>query len=199
MEANIIKIGNSRGIIIPAEILKKMSLSEGNTVSLTMDGDTLVIRGGNVSQSLLKTRFYVCPVCGNIIHSASEAAISCHGINLQPLEPRVIGKRSSGTDKSSGPGGETAISGDVRMDQDAAEAPVTLEKVEDEAFITINHEMTKKSYIKFIAAVSADRVQLMQLFPEGPAQARFNPSGVRYVYFYSTTKGLFRLTPGLLR
>ena len=193
MEANIIKIGNSRGIIIPAEILKKMSLSEGNTVSLTMDGDTLVIRGNNVSQSLLKTRFYVCPVCGNIIHSASEAAISCHGINLQPLEPRVIGK------KSSGPGGETAISGDVRMDQDSAEAPVTLEKVEDEAFITINHEMTKKSYIKFIAAVSADRVQLMQLFPEGPAQARFNPSGVRYVYIYSTTKGLFRLSLGPLR
>lgn len=35
---------------------------------------------------------------------------------------------------------------------------VTLEKVEDEAFITINHEMTKNSYIKFIAAAIADEV-----------------------------------------
>ena len=190
MDSNIIKIGNSRGIIIPAEILKRMSLSEGNTVSLTVDGDTLVIRGGNVSQSLLKTRFYVCPVCGNIIHSASEAAISCHGINLLPLEPHVLGKKRG--DNVS----EKAVVEDIPQLKDEM---VTLEKVEDEAFITINHEMTKKSYIKFIAAVSADRVQLVQLFPEGPAQARFNPSGVRYVYIYSTTKGLFRLSLGPLR
>lgn len=170
METTIIKIGNSKGIIIPAEILKRMALAEKNSVTLTLEGDTLLVRGGNQSTNCLKTSFFVCPVCGNVITGSTQASVSCHGISLQPLE-------------AGRPDNEDSI---------------TIERVEDECFISIPHEMTKHNYISFIAAVSPDRVQMIKLFPEGNAEARFQPSGVKAVYFYSTTEGLFKLSAAAL-
>ena len=38
----------------------------------------------NISANMLRSEFYVCPVCGNIVHSTGEIAISCHGIQLLP-------------------------------------------------------------------------------------------------------------------
>lgn len=170
METSIIKIGNSRGIIIPAEVLKRLGLEEKNVVSLTVDGDTLIARGRNVSPNMLKTQFYVCPVCGNVIHCVGDAAVACHGINLRPLEPQL-------------------------MDD---ENVVSIEKVEDEAFLSVQHPMTKKDYIAFVAAVSADKVQLIRLFPEGNAETRFNPIGVKALYYYSTKDGLYKVSAKLL-
>lgn len=40
----------------------------------------------NVSANMIRSKYYVCPVCGNIIHSMGEAVISCHGIMLSPIE-----------------------------------------------------------------------------------------------------------------
>ena len=39
-------------------------------------------RGGNMK----KLNFYVCPECGNVITTMTEAGISCCGKKLQPLE-----------------------------------------------------------------------------------------------------------------
>ena len=39
METTLIRIGNSRGIIIPASILKKMKIGEGDKVVLEENGD----------------------------------------------------------------------------------------------------------------------------------------------------------------
>ena len=39
-------------------------------------------RGGN----MLRGKFYVCPVCGNVIHATGEAMLSCCGVSLPPLE-----------------------------------------------------------------------------------------------------------------
>lgn len=39
-------------------------------------------RGGN----MLRGKFYVCPVCGNAIHTTGEAMLSCCGVSLPPLE-----------------------------------------------------------------------------------------------------------------
>lgn len=41
----------------------------------------------NKSANILKTKFYVCPVCGNIINTTGDAFVSCCGISLIPLEP----------------------------------------------------------------------------------------------------------------
>lgn len=51
--------------------------------------------------------------------------------------------------------------------------------------------MTKEHYISFIAALSADKVQVIKLYPEGNAEARFNPRGVRKILFYCNQDGLF--------
>ena len=40
----------------------------------------------NVSANMMRSKFYVCPVCGNSIHSMGEAVIQCHGIILTPCQ-----------------------------------------------------------------------------------------------------------------
>ena len=65
------------------------------------------------------------------------------------------------------------------------------EKCGDRPFV--DHDMTKTHHISFIAAVSSDRIQLVKLYPEGNAEARFRINGVRRVYFYCNRDGLFYL------
>lgn len=40
----------------------------------------------NKCSNMLKTKFYVCPICGNIITSTGEGDFSCCGNNLIPWE-----------------------------------------------------------------------------------------------------------------
>ena len=40
--------------------------------------------------NLKKTLFYICPVCGNIISSISDAGISCCGKTLTALEAKKL-------------------------------------------------------------------------------------------------------------
>ena len=68
---------------------------------------------------------------------------------------------------------------------------IFIERVEDEYFVRIDHEMSKIHYVSFIVAVSSDRCQMVKLYPEGEAEARFKISGVRKIYFYCNRDGLF--------
>lgn len=43
------------------------------------------------------------------------------------------------------------------------------------------------------AAMSFDRIQIVKLYPEGNASARFSLSGVKKVFFYCNRDGLFAL------
>ena len=40
----------------------------------------------NTSGNMLRAKLYVCPVCGNVICSAGQSLVSCHGITLPALE-----------------------------------------------------------------------------------------------------------------
>ena len=51
----------------------------------------------------------------------------------------------------------------------------------------------KQHYISFIAAVSSDRLQIVKLYPEGDAEARFKISGLRQLFFYCNKDGLFKV------
>lgn len=117
----------------------------------------------NVSANMLRSRFYVCPVCGNVIHSMGEAVISCHGVQLTPAQPEETDENHM----------------------------IFIEGVEDEYYVRIDHDMTKSHYISFIAALSADRIQMVRLYPEGNAEARFQIRGVRQILFYCNRDGLF--------
>ena len=41
----------------------------------------------NRTANMLKTQWYVCPLCGNVISAAGEGAFHCCGIALPPLVP----------------------------------------------------------------------------------------------------------------
>ncbi len=121
------------------------------------------IRNCNRSSNMTKGKFYVCPVCGNVINTTGEAVVSCCGITLPPLEPEA-------PDEEHG---------------------ITVEIIEDEYYVTVCHPMTKEHYISFLAAVSDQGIQLTKLYPEGNAEARFRISCVRKMYAYCNRHGLF--------
>jgi len=123
------------------------------------------IRNCNRSSNMTKGKFYVCPVCGNVINTTGEAVVSCCGITLPPLEPET-------PDEEHG---------------------ITVEIIEDEYYVTVCHPMTKEHYISFLAAVSDQGIQLTKLYPEGNAEARFRISCVRKMYAYCNRHGLFML------
>ena len=123
------------------------------------------IRNCNRSSNMTKGKFYVCPVCGNVINTTGEAVVSCCGITLPPLEPEI-------PDEEHG---------------------ITVEIIEDEYYVTVCHPMTKEHYISFLAAVSDQGIQLTKLYPEGNAEARFRISCVRKMYANCNRHGLFML------
>lgn len=120
----------------------------------------------NISANMRRSHFYICPVCGNILHSMGQAAVSCHGIVLPPLEAE---------------------------EPDAAHT-MAVEAVEDEYFVSVRHEMSRTHCISFLAAVSDDRLQLVRLYPEGNAEARIQRRGVQAIYACCNRDGLFKLT-----
>ncbi len=119
----------------------------------------------NVSANMLRSKFYVCPVCGNIIHSMGEAVIQCHGVQLLPYQAEETDENHM----------------------------MFIERVEDEYYVRIDHDMTKQHYISFVAAMSADKIQMIKLYPEGNAEARFQIRGVRKIFFYCNRDGLFSI------
>ncbi len=133
------------------------------SISVTELISGITVVNSNVSANMMRSKFYVCPVCGNAIHSMGETVIQCHGLQLMPLEA------------------EPSDEGHM----------VFIERVEDEYYVRIDHSMTKQHFISFAAAVSSDNIQMVKLYPEGSAEARFKIRGVRRIYFYCNRDGLF--------
>ena len=70
---------------------------------------------------------------------------------------------------------------------------ISVEKIEDEYFVSVDHPMTKDHYISFIAAVSDSGIQLSKMYPESNAETGFRTSLVRYIYAYCNRHGLYRV------
>ena len=148
-------------------LLEPLAESLSVSVAELLSGNAVV--NANVSANMLRSKFYVCPVCGNVLCSTGECVVSCHGVSLLPAE-------------AEGP-------------DDAHR--VSVEVVEDEYFVTVCHPMTRDHYISFIAGIGSDRVQLVKLYPEGNAEARIKINGVRRICYYCNRDGLFSITPGV--
>jgi len=123
------------------------------------------VQNENASANMMRSKFYVCPVCGNVIHSMGEAVIHCHGVLLTPCQAEETDEKHK----------------------------IFMEKVEDEYYVRIEHDMTKKHYISFVAALSSDHMQMVKLYPEGDPEARFKKNGVRKIFFYCNRDGLFSI------
>ena len=143
-------------------LLDSIASALGVSVMELMSGSEITNR--NISGNMLRSKFYVCPICGNILHAMGEATISCCGVMLPPLEAE-----------------ETDPSHEIIM-----------EPVEDEQFVYVRHDMTKKHFISFLAYVNSDRLTLVKLYPEGNAECRFQIRGGGYIYLYCNHHGLMR-------
>ena len=144
-------------------LIEPLSKILGISVVELMSGDTIINK--NTSSNMLLSKFYVCPVCGNIIHTTGESVISCCGIVLPSLEAEETDENHS----------------------------VTIENVEDEKFISVNHEMTKSHYISFVAYVTSDKINLVKFYPESNAETRMQFRGRGYLYIYCNKHGLMRV------
>jgi len=143
-------------------LLQPLAQALGISVIELMNGEHITNK--NISANMLRSKFYVCPVCGNAMHGLGNAVVSCCGITLPALEAE-------------------------EADDDHA---VTIEAVEDEHFITIHHPMTKQHYISFVAFVTSDRLQMVKLYPESDAQTRLQLRGMGNFYYYCNRHGLFK-------
>ena len=143
-------------------LLQPLTQALGISVIELMNGEYIINK--NVSANMLRSKFYVCPICGNAIHALGNTVVSCCGITLPALEAEEVDENHA----------------------------ITIEDVEDEHFITVHHPMTKGHYISFMAFVTSDRIQMVKLYPEGNAQTRLQLRGRGYLYYYCNLHGLLR-------
>ena len=144
-------------------LLEPLARALGLSITELLAGES--VSNTNRCFNMKRLKFYVCPICGNVITATGEAVISCCGITLPALEP----------------------------EESANDHRAKIERVEDECYVTLEHAMHKEHYISFLAAVTDDGCQIKKLYPEGPAEARFKRRSIRYLYYYCNQHGLFRI------
>ena len=144
-------------------LIEPLAQALGISVIELLSGED--ISNCNKSSNIARSRFYVCPVCGNVVQATGEAVVSCCGITLPVLEAEDA-------------------------DDDHT---ISVTRDQDEYYVTIDHPMTKDHYISFLAAVSDHRTQCTKLYPEGPCEARFKIDRVKYIYAYCNHHGLYRV------
>lgn len=115
---------------------------------LKVDMESLI--SGNLEENqsqggnMKKLKFYVCSECGNVITSTEDTSVSCCGKKLTELEMKKADD-------------------DHKLD---------VEIIENEYYITSEHEMKKEHYIDFVALVSGDTLILKKQYPEWDLQSR---------------------------
>ena len=143
-------------------LIEPLSNALGVSIMELMSGEMIINK--NLSSNILFSKFYVFPFCGYVNHTTGNNVLSCCGITLARLDAEEID--------------------DNHM--------VNIENVEDEKFITINHEMSKSHYISFMAYVTSDKVHFIKLYPEGNAETRMQFRGRGYLYIYCNKHGLMK-------
>lgn len=144
-------------------LLEPLAGALGVSVAELLSGDCRT--NANRSGNMLRSCFYVCPLCGNVIHSTGQGSFSCCGITLPVQE------------------------GDPPDDTHA----IHVEQVETDYYITMDHPMTKGHFISFFAYITTNRVQFVKTYPEQNAELRFSISGSGILYAFCNRHGLFQI------
>lgn len=80
-------------------LLEPIAKAFGVSVTELITGNA--ISNGNVSANMMRSQFYVCPVCGNVIHSMGEAVIYCSiGIGQDTDDKALSGGKCRGKGKN---------------------------------------------------------------------------------------------------
>jgi len=111
-------------------------------LSQALDADFSSLFSGETAEkqtdsgNLRRLQFYICPGCGNLITSTSDASIACCGKVLRPQKLQRAGEE------------------------------VRAELVDHEYLIMSDHTMTREHYITFLALCSSEQILLRKLYPE---------------------------------
>ena len=118
---------------------------------------------GILGGNMKKIKIYVCPNCGNVLTALTDTSISCCGKKLLPLEFKK---------------------------SDVANQ-LTVERIENDYFISTDHEMTREHYISFVALISDDTNMMRKQYPEWNLQVRIPIFAHGRLVWYCTQHGLF--------
>ena len=138
-------------------------------LSAALGVDTTALLSGALAENdrsngnLRKTRFFVCPACGNLILATDEADICCCGQRLKPLKAQ----------------------------KPDAEHTLTIEKNDGEWYITAAHPMQREHAIAFVALLNGDTLTIKRLYPEWNLEARLPYLAHGTFLWYCTRDGLF--------
>ena len=143
-------------------LIEPLSAALGVSIIELFSGED--VTNTNRACNMLRMKLHVCPICGNVIQITGEAVISCCGIVLPALEAEP---------------------------EDNAHR-MRVERVEDEYYVSIPHEMSKAHHISFILAAKDDGSEIKKLYPEGSAEARFKIGRTKSICYYCNRHGLFR-------
>lgn len=113
--------------------------------------------------NMKKMKFYICPDCGNVITAMTDTTISCCGKKLQAIEP----KKAEGEEK------------------------LSVEVIENDYYISSEHEMVRDHYISFVALLTSDTMMLRKQYPEWGLQVRIPVFAHGRLLWYCSKHGLF--------
>ena len=150
-----------RGLGCPdISLLTRLSEIFSVDIGSIIDGD--MDENEKRSGNMKKTKFYVCPICGNIITASENTNVSCCGRKLEGLEEKK------------------------NLDEE-----MKIERVDGtELYISSSHPMTKDDYISFFSYVTSDSLLLKKLYPEWGVDIRFPWLGHGKIMCYSEKDGL---------
>ena len=151
-----------RGLGCPdISLIPELAQIFGVNIDILLSGE--INSNDVVGGNMNKLKFYVCTQCGNMMTATGNAQISCCGKKLESLEAKKVDDNHK----------------------------LIVEPVEDELYVTTEHDMTKEHYISFVAYVKGDRALILKQYPEWIMQFRFRKSGHGKLYHYCTNHGLY--------
>ena len=120
-------------------------------------------RNNMLSGNLKRMKFYICPECGNLVTAFTGTSVFCCGRKLKEIIP-------------------------VKA---APEEKLSVEVIENDYFLTSNHEMTKAHYISFVAFLTSDTLIFKKQYPQWDLQVRLPRLGHGRLLWYCTRHGLY--------
>lgn len=144
-------------------LVDPLAAALGVSVAELLTGD--VRENANRAGNMMRSKFYVCPICGNVVHAMGEGSFTCCGSQLLPQE---------------------AEEADSAHD-------IAVTYTDGSWHVVLDHPMTKQHYISFIAYVTSGAMHLIKLYPEQACEARIPAAGSGYLFAYCNQHDLFRV------
>lgn len=97
-----------------------------------------------VGGNMKNIQFYICEECGNLITATAESDVSCCGKKLKAAQ----------------------------LQKAEPEQKLSVELIDNEYYISSDHEMTKEHYITFVGLLTGDTAIIRKQYPEWDLSTR---------------------------